>query len=155
MSQLFPYLAALLTRRAPAVGGQPYTAALPLAHRGPLGGRSGHGVATADGMPMRRLPWNDGEGRACYVVGWGTGRISRMADAIEGAQLDRAADLLDEAYDLFAEDDAPQAEVRRLAERLTRSLHEAHRVAESRGQVLRALAGGTGAGAEDGERSNG
>lgn len=153
MRQLFPSLTALVTRRAPAVGRRTSSPAVPRTREvgGRLGVRGGGVVVTASGAPVRRLPWSDGEGRACYVVGRGSGRVSRMADAIESAQLDRAADLLDEAVTLFAEGEAPQADIRGLAERLARSLHEAYRVAESRGVLLRALAGGTDAAADHGE----
>jgi hypothetical protein len=36
---------------------------------------------------VRRLPWITPEGKSCYVIGDGTGPVSRLADAVEAARL--------------------------------------------------------------------
>ncbi|MFJ3937130.1 hypothetical protein [Streptomyces parvus] len=79
-------------------------------------------------------------GKPCYVVGDGTGYVSRMADDVESIQLDMADELLGHAADLLTDDDAATApQVRFLAGRLTQSLQQIVRVAESRGSRLDAL----------------
>ncbi|MYV61024.1 hypothetical protein GTW37_17615 [Streptomyces sp. SID4931] len=88
---------------------------------------------------MRLLPWTGTGGKACYVVGDGTGYVSRMADDIEIIQLDMADELLGHAADLLADDGATGQQVRFLAGRLTESLQQIVRVAESRGSRLDAL----------------
>lgn len=47
-------------------------------------------------MPERArlLPWTGPEGRPCYVIGDGTGPVSRVADAVESVQLGMAGELL-------------------------------------------------------------
>ncbi|MFE8916902.1 hypothetical protein [Streptomyces globisporus] len=88
---------------------------------------------------MRLLPWSGEGGKPCYVVGDGTGHVSRMADDIESIQLDMADELLGHATDLLADDGATGEQVRFLAGRLTESLQQIVRVAESRGSRLDAL----------------
>lgn len=85
---------------------------------------------------MRLLPWTGEDGRPSYVLGDGTGYVSRMADAVECVQLDMADDLLGHAADLLGEPDATGAELHFLASRLTESLTAVKRVAESRGSRL-------------------
>ncbi|WP_318203434.1 hypothetical protein [Streptomyces sp. SCL15-4] len=87
----------------------------------------------ADG---RLLPWTGDEGKPCYVLGDGTGYVSRLADQVESVQLGMAGDLLDHAAELLAEDRLTDRELRYLARRLTESLREVKRVAESRGARL-------------------
>ncbi|MFJ1923847.1 MULTISPECIES: hypothetical protein [unclassified Streptomyces] len=89
---------------------------------------------------IRLLPWTGSEGKPCYVIGDGTGYVSRMADDIESIQLDMADDLLSHADSLLADRKATGAEVHFLASRLTESLREIKRVAESRGARLGAAA---------------
>ncbi|MFJ9374139.1 hypothetical protein [Streptomyces sp. NPDC101455] len=84
----------------------------------------------------RLLPWVSSDGNPCYVVGDGTGYVSRMADETEGIQLDMAGDLLAHAAALLAERLATGEELRYLAARLSESLSDAKRVAESRGARL-------------------
>ncbi|MFE7142129.1 hypothetical protein ACFVAG_30655 [Streptomyces sp. NPDC057644] len=89
---------------------------------------------------MRLLPWTGTGGKPCYVVGDGTGYVSRMADDVESIQLDMADELLGHAADLLAGDDgATVQQVRFLAGRLTESLQQIVRIAESRGARLDAI----------------
>ncbi|MDG9716728.1 hypothetical protein [Streptomyces sp. DH24] len=84
----------------------------------------------------RLLPWTGAGGKPCYLVGDGTGRLSRVADSIESVQLGMAEDLLDHAADMLADDGATVVQVRFLAARLAEALRDVHRVAESRGARL-------------------
>ena len=84
----------------------------------------------------RLLPWATSDGNPCYVVGDGTGYVSRMADETEGIQLDMADDLLAHAAVLLAERRATGEELRYLAACLRESLSDVKRVAESRGARL-------------------
>lgn len=88
---------------------------------------------------MRLLPWTGTGGKPCYVVGDGTGYVSRMADDVESIQLDMADELLGHAADLLADDASTGSQVRFLAGRLTESLQQIVRVAESRGSRLDAF----------------
>ncbi|MFF8911995.1 hypothetical protein ACF08M_01380 [Streptomyces sp. NPDC015032] len=90
---------------------------------------------------MRLLPWAGAEGKPCYVIGDGTGYVSRVADGIESVQLGMAGDLLDHAGDLLANRRVTGNELHYLASRLTESLHDVKRVAESRGARLAQLTG--------------
>ncbi|MFD7716585.1 hypothetical protein [Streptomyces sp. NPDC059814] len=90
---------------------------------------------------FRLLPWTEPEGKACYVLGDGDGYVSRMADGVESVQLDIAADLLGHAADLLADRKVTGAELHFLAARLSESLRDVKRVAESRGSRLGAMAG--------------
>ncbi|MGW1653205.1 hypothetical protein [Streptomyces atratus] len=87
---------------------------------------------------FRLLPWAAAEGKPCYVLGDGTGYVSRMADGIESIQLGMADDLLGHAADLLADRRVTGAELHFLASRLSESLQEVKRVAESRGSRLNA-----------------
>ncbi|MEU2268454.1 hypothetical protein ABZ568_19015 [Streptomyces olindensis] len=87
-------------------------------------------------MAGRLLPWTTAGGRPCYLVGDGTGYVSRLADDIEAVQLDMAEDLLGHAGALLAERRVTSAELRYLALRLTESLRDVTRIAESRGARL-------------------
>jgi hypothetical protein len=88
------------------------------------------------GAPGRLLPWTTSDGRPCYLVGDGTGYVSRLADDIEDIQLGMAGDLLGHAAELLAERRVTSAELHYLALRLTESLRDVKRVAESRGARL-------------------
>ncbi|MFE9460888.1 hypothetical protein [Streptomyces californicus] len=104
--------------------------------------------ARVPGAPAARLlPWAGEGGRRCYVVGNGTGRVSRMADDVESIQLDMADELLGHADDLLG-GAATGDQVRFLAGQLTESLRQVVRVAESRGTRLEALLPEEPAGAE-------
>nr|WSY54759.1 hypothetical protein OG999_34570 [Streptomyces sp. NBC_00886] len=84
----------------------------------------------------RLLPWATSDGNPCYVVGDGTGYVSRLADEAERVQLDMAGDLLAHAAVLLAERRATGGELRYLAACLSESLSDVKRVAESRGVRL-------------------
>ncbi|MGW0571596.1 hypothetical protein [Streptomyces tauricus] len=82
---------------------------------------------------MRLLPWAGEEGKPCYLVGDGTGRLSRTADRVESVQLGMAAEILTHAADLLADRRATADQLRYLAARLAEALTDVHRIAESRG----------------------
>ncbi|WP_328426351.1 hypothetical protein [Streptomyces sp. NBC_00443] len=83
----------------------------------------------------RLLPWSGSEGKACYLIADDHGGpVSRLADATESIQLGMGGELLAHAHDMLP--DAPPGELRFLAERLTEALHDALRIAESRGRRL-------------------
>ncbi|MWA11582.1 hypothetical protein [Streptomyces sp. BA2] len=84
----------------------------------------------------RVLPWSTLEGKPCILVGPGTGFMARMADNIESVQLGMAGDLLGHAADTLADRRTTPEELRFMAARLTESLREVHRIAESRGDRL-------------------
>ncbi|MGI5425959.1 hypothetical protein [Streptomyces sp. CA-179760] len=88
------------------------------------------------GAPGRLLPWTSTDGRPCYLVGDGTGYVSRLADDIEDVQLTMVDGLLGHAAEILAERRVTSAELRYLALRLTESLRDVTRVAESRGARL-------------------
>jgi hypothetical protein len=84
--------------------------------------------------PARLLPWTGPEGKPCYLIGDDTGPVSRVADAMESVQLGMSSQLLTYARETLP--DTPEHELRFLAQRLTEALHDALRVAESRGLRL-------------------
>ncbi|MZF90275.1 hypothetical protein [Streptomyces sp. SID5643] len=84
----------------------------------------------------RLLPWAGDDGRPCYLVGDGTGYVSRLADEIEDVQIDMADRLLGHAAELLAERRVTGEELHYLARRLSESLRAVARVAESRGARL-------------------
>ncbi|KUN01301.1 hypothetical protein AQI95_30655 [Streptomyces yokosukanensis] len=92
-----------------------------------------------DLLPVRGrlLPWTGADGKPCYLVGDGAGYVSRLADRIESVQLGMADDLLEHAARLLAEQRLTGEELRYLARRLSESLADVRRVAESRGARLR------------------
>ncbi|MFC8147540.1 hypothetical protein ACFUKV_38235 [Streptomyces paradoxus] len=94
------------------------------------GGARDHAVAG------RLLPWTGADGRPCYLVGDGTGYVSRLADEIEDVQIDMADRLLGHAAELLAERRVTGEELHYLARRLSESLRDVKRVAESRGVRL-------------------
>jgi hypothetical protein len=85
---------------------------------------------------VRLLPWSTPEGKPCYVIGDGTGRVCRVADRVESVQLGMAAELLDHATDMLADHQATSPQLRYLAARLAEALRDVHRIAESRGARL-------------------
>lgn len=84
----------------------------------------------------RLLPWTGTEGKPCYLLGDGTGYVSRLADQIEGVQLGMADALLEHAAELLAAHRLTGEELHYLARRLSESLRDVRRVAESRGARL-------------------
>ncbi|MEU0371537.1 hypothetical protein ABZ070_14985 [Streptomyces sp. NPDC006283] len=102
------------------------------------------GEKCAGHAAARLLPWTAEQGKPCYVVGDGTGYVSRLADDIESIQLGMAGDLLGHAGELLADRRVTGAELRYLACRLSESLRDVMRVAESRGARLEAVVAGAG-----------
>lgn len=86
-----------------------------------------------EAQTIRLLPWEGQGGKPCYVLGDGNGYVSRLADNIESVQLGMADDLLGHAADLLADRKVTWPELHFLASRLTESLRDVRRVAESRG----------------------
>ncbi|MEU6000195.1 hypothetical protein ABZ837_20510 [Streptomyces sp. NPDC047197] len=84
--------------------------------------------------PARLLPWAGPEGKPCYLISDDAGPVSRVADAMESVQLGLGRELLTYARETLA--GTPDHELRFLAQRLTEALHDALRVAESRGLRL-------------------
>lgn len=84
----------------------------------------------------RLLPWSSPEGRPCFLVSDGDGRVARVADAIEAAQLALAAELVEEARCVLGGRAWTAGELQLLAVELTEALADVHRVAESRGARL-------------------
>lgn len=82
---------------------------------------------------LRLLPWDGPEGKPCYLVGDGTGTVSRLADAVESVQLGMAADLLAHVDDLLADRSATPEQLRYAVARLAEALRDAHRIAVARG----------------------
>ncbi len=85
---------------------------------------------------VRLLPWTGTDGKPCYLVGDGTGYLSRIADDAESTQLDMAGELLDQATRILIARAWTAGEIHLLALQLTESLHEVKRIAESRGARL-------------------
>ncbi|MFJ1972791.1 hypothetical protein ACIO93_29405 [Streptomyces sp. NPDC087903] len=84
---------------------------------------------------VRLLPWAGPEGKPCFLfTDDQAGPVSRLADATESIQLGMGGQLLAHAHDMLS--DIPPSDLRFLAERLTESLHDALRIAESRGRRL-------------------
>ncbi|MDX2677325.1 hypothetical protein [Streptomyces soliscabiei] len=81
----------------------------------------------------RLLPWTTPGGQPAYVVGDGTGYVSRIADDMERVQLAMAGELLCHAADLLADGSSTSAQLRYLLARMCESLTAVHRIAESRG----------------------
>lgn len=90
----------------------------------------------SQGGAMRLLPWTGPEGKPCYLVGDGTGHLSRVADTVESVQLGMAGELLDHAADMLADRRATPVQLRFLAARMVEALRDVHRIAESRGARL-------------------
>ncbi|MEU6079190.1 hypothetical protein [Streptomyces sp. NPDC047108] len=86
----------------------------------------------------RLLPWPSPEGKPCYLISDGDGgRISDLADDIEELQLDLASEVLTHSRTMLSAAEPPRpVELRFVAYRLAESLHDALRVAESRGRRL-------------------
>ncbi|WP_030989495.1 hypothetical protein [Streptomyces sp. NRRL S-1813] len=85
---------------------------------------------------VRLLPWSGPEGNPCYLLGDGTGYVSRAADDVESVQLDMAAELLDHAADMLADRKVTPAQLGFLVARMAEALRDIHRIAESRGARL-------------------
>ncbi|MEU5715717.1 hypothetical protein AB0G71_07980 [Streptomyces sp. NPDC020403] len=90
----------------------------------------------------RLLPWAGPEGKPCYVLGDGTGYLSRIADDIESVQLDMATELLGHAADMLDDRQVTPPQLRYVVARMAESLGDVHRIARSRGERLAALRAG-------------
>ncbi|MFE2934581.1 hypothetical protein [Streptomyces sp. NPDC059278] len=97
-------------------------------------------ITQAPGVSARLLPWSSADGKPCYVVGDGTGRVSRVADTIEGVQLGMALELLDHADDMLDDHQVTSAQLRYVLARMAEALRDVHRIARSRGDRLAASA---------------
>ncbi|MCC5480344.1 hypothetical protein [Streptomyces barringtoniae] len=88
---------------------------------------------------LRLFPWSGPEGKPCYLNSDDKGGyMSRLADNIEAAQLETAAELLEHAsYTLYDHSQGPE-DLRRLVNELTGALRDVLRVETSRGQLLAA-----------------
>ncbi len=84
-------------------------------------------------VSVRLLPWTSPEGKPCYLLGGGSGRVSRAADEIERVQLKMAVELVGHATGMLDDDATTLPEFRYLVSRMAESLSDIHRVAESRG----------------------
>ncbi|MER6786958.1 hypothetical protein ABT330_20465 [Streptomyces sp. NPDC000658] len=69
-------------------------------------------------------------------MGDGTGYIARVADTVEGLQLDMAAELLAHAADLLADNRTSYVQLRFLGNRMTEAPRDVVRIAHSRGARL-------------------
>ncbi|MFF1742938.1 hypothetical protein [Streptomyces mirabilis] len=78
----------------------------------------------------------DEGGKPCYLVGDGTGYLSRVADTVESVQLAMSAALLDHAADMLDDHKVTATQLRFLAARMAEALRDVHRIAESRGARL-------------------
>ncbi|WP_086559602.1 hypothetical protein [Streptomyces africanus] len=84
----------------------------------------------------RLLPWAGEEGKPCYLITDGTGRLSQLADTVEAVQLGMADDLLEHAVDLLADHRATPDQLRFLLTRMSEALNDVRRIAVSRGARL-------------------
>nr|WSX50735.1 hypothetical protein OG409_18365 [Streptomyces sp. NBC_00974] len=86
---------------------------------------------------LRLLPWSGPDGKPCFLsADDSTGYLSRLADNTEAMQLGLGSELLDQAVDLLADQQADPSELRLLATDLAVALRNAVRVATSRGHRL-------------------
>ncbi|MCQ8832550.1 hypothetical protein [Streptomyces malaysiensis] len=93
--------------------------------------------------PLRLLPWTTPDGKPCYLAtDGGDSYLSRRADEVEALHLHMGTALLDHARALLDDRKAGPGELRYLANRLTETLRDALRIAESRGDRLVAAANG-------------
>lgn len=84
----------------------------------------------------RLLPWSTSDGNPCYLIGDGTGPVSRIADNVESIQLGMADELLGHVDDLAGDPKATAPQLRFLAARMAESLRDVTRIARSRGARL-------------------
>ncbi|MEU2506008.1 hypothetical protein ABZ621_14990 [Streptomyces sp. NPDC007863] len=102
---------------------------------------------------LRLLPWSGPDGKPCFLsTDEPDGHLSRVADNVEAIQLGMAAELLERATDVFADEDVALEQLRPVASDLTRALRDVLRVAVSRGQRLQIPDGVALDGDEDGPR---
>jgi hypothetical protein len=87
---------------------------------------------TDDMRAARHLPWTGPEGKPAYLLTDGTGPLSRLADAVDTAQLDMAGQLLCHAADLLDDPRATPDQLRYLLTCMYAALTDVHRIAENR-----------------------
>ncbi|MFG2681822.1 hypothetical protein [Streptomyces sp. NPDC048392] len=92
--------------------------------------------------PARLLPRTGPEGKPCYLLTDGSGRLSRAADTVESVQLGMAGDLLDRVADMLDDPDVTSGQLRYVLARTSEALTDVMRIAESRGARLLARADG-------------
>lgn len=86
---------------------------------------------------LRLLPWSGLEGKPCFLsTDDDSSRLSRLADTLETAYLDQAAEVLDLAVELLSLPQPQLIDLRAAFVNLTEALGQALRVAESRGRRL-------------------
>ncbi|MEU3479176.1 hypothetical protein AB0E66_13395 [Streptomyces sp. NPDC033753] len=86
---------------------------------------------------LRLLPWSGPDGKPCFLSADDTGGpLSRLADTTEAAQLDVGRELLEHAREVIADEELGREELRLLSTDLAGALHDALRVADSRGHRL-------------------
>ncbi|MFE3248450.1 hypothetical protein [Streptomyces sp. NPDC059209] len=85
----------------------------------------------------RLLPWPGGDGQRSYLVtDDGQSHLSTLANEMEEVQLRTGETLLDHAAAILRDNAVSTRELRFLSTRLSEALHDALRVAESRGSRL-------------------
>ncbi|MEU7155040.1 hypothetical protein [Streptomyces chrestomyceticus] len=85
----------------------------------------------------RLLPWASQDGKPCYLIGDGRGLVSDLADGLEELQLCTAVEVLDHSRTALNQTEPPApTELLFITNRLTESLSDAVRVADSRGRRL-------------------
>ncbi|MFB7747221.1 hypothetical protein [Streptomyces sp. NPDC056132] len=86
---------------------------------------------------LRLLPWSGPDGKPCFLsTDNPASHLSRLADAMEADQLDRASDLVAHGLELISSEDVESLTLERLAAALTDALRTTLRVARSRGHRL-------------------
>ncbi|NBE54774.1 hypothetical protein [Streptomyces boluensis] len=90
-----------------------------------------HGVHIA-----RLLPWAGSDGKPCFLLTDGDGYLTRIADNVESVQLDMAGELLDHIDDLLTGPGATSDQLRYGLARMSESLRDVKRIADSRGARL-------------------
>ncbi|MFD4631466.1 hypothetical protein ACFVYR_21160 [Streptomyces sp. NPDC058284] len=93
-------------------------------------------TSSTDTTAPRLLPWSTPDGNPCYLIGDGTGHVSRVADNIESIQLGMADELLGHVDDLAGDSRATAPQLRYMAARMAESLRDVTRIARSRGARL-------------------
>ncbi|WP_243740600.1 hypothetical protein [Streptomyces sp. 8K308] len=83
-----------------------------------------------DDIRPRRAPWASPEGKPVYLVTEDDGKLARLADSMESAQLHDAAVVLDHSLSVLGNFDTPEAELRCVGERLAECLTNTLRVAQ-------------------------
>ncbi|MCX4824385.1 hypothetical protein OG883_31930 [Streptomyces sp. NBC_01142] len=92
---------------------------------------------SAGSCSLRLLPWQTPEGKPCYLSPDSDGGVlSRLADTMEAAQTNTAADVLKAAKAVLDDSHAGNPELRLALSRVNDALADVLRVAQSRGARL-------------------